>query len=370
MGKKWIAAALLAVLAAGCAAPTPTATPTTGPIAAPTSTKAPTATPTKRPVTKVTVAISGSNLAFLVPLLARAKGYFVEEGLDIDWSIAGGAQVVAAVVGNSADFSLNAITPEVIKAIDAGQKVKEVAVTAQRGVLQLVLNKDIAKERGVTQQSSLADKAKALKGLTIAAFSVGGSTHNLLKAIIAEANLDPERDLTVTFIGSEPSLVAAMSQGQIQGFVHALPTTMQPVAAGYGITLVSEPDGDMPLVGERAEVGMLALEQIIANRSEIIEGAIRAIWRAERFYFQDQAASAKALRTLEFFTEIDEGAFNLSVQKLTLTVPKDPIITEKQFNDTVKWYNSARKAEEQTKITFKQFFDDGPALKAKQQLGF
>ncbi|MBI2862589.1 MAG: ABC transporter substrate-binding protein [Chloroflexi bacterium] len=360
----------LAVLA-GCAAPAPTVTPTTATVAALTPTKAPTATPTKRPLTKVTIATPNTALIFLAAFLGRTLGYWQEEGLDVDWVVAGGgAQALTALVSSSADFSDNAFAPEVIKAISAGQKIKAVSIEQQRGSQILVLNKEIAQQRGVSQKSPLIDRVKALKGLTIATSSAGGANYQLLKALVAQGNLDPERDITAAFIGDNAAIVAAMSQRQIDGFFQSPPPSMQSVANGDAIVLVSVPAGDMPQVGNQAQVGMVAQEQTISGRPEVVDGALRVIWRTERFFSQDVAAAVKALRTLDFYAQIDEQTFRLSIEAVQGSVPKEPLITAEQFNDMVKYYNSTVKAEEQTKITVQQFFDDGPAQRAKKQLGF
>ncbi|MBI2862488.1 MAG: ABC transporter substrate-binding protein [Chloroflexi bacterium] len=350
------------VLVVGCAAPSPTATPTTAPPGAP--------TPTKRPLTKVNIVVSGLALSFIVPFLGRANGWWQEEGLDVDWTVTGGAQAVAAVVGGSSDFSFNSYVPEVIKAINAGQKLKSPAVALLRGSQIMVLNKDIAAKLGVSEKSSLADKGKALKGLTIAAFSVGGSTHQVLKAIAAAGGLDPERDLTVTFIGSDTGLVAAMGQKTIDGFVYPPPPSIQSVVSGDAIVLVTVAAGGLPLVGDMAEVGMIAQQSTITGRPDVVEGALRVVWRAERSFHQDVTAAAKALRTLDFWSSIDERPFQMSVDVLKDAIPNDPLITTKQFNDMVSYHNSVVAAADQTKITVDQLFDPGPAQKAKQQLGY
>ncbi|MBI2862412.1 MAG: ABC transporter substrate-binding protein [Chloroflexi bacterium] len=362
MNKGWLLAlvsvsSLIALPA--CAAPA--ATPT----------KAPTATPTKRPLTKVTSVTSSNTLIDMPALIARAKGFWPEEGLDVDWVVTGsGSKALAAMVGGSADFSFQSFTPEVVKVIDSGQKIKVVAIFQQRGVEILALNKKIAAERGVSQKSSLADKAKALKGLTLATFSPGGSTYQLLKVVLAEGGLDPERDVTVTFIGDIGAVVAAMSQGQIQGFSHTTDTAAQSVVAGDAMILVSTPDGDLPIRGNMALYGMAAQERTISERAEVTTGALRAIWRGQRLFHEDFAGAAKALKTLEFFAEVNEDAFNMTMQLLRGSVPKEPLITTEQFNDMVKFHNATVKAEEQTKMIVNQFFDDGPGLRAKKELGF
>ncbi|MBI2862904.1 MAG: ABC transporter substrate-binding protein, partial [Chloroflexi bacterium] len=93
--------AISIVFAVGCAVPAPTATPTTAPIAAPTPTKAPTATPTKRPAVKAEMAAPNVFELTRAPVqVAIQKGFFREEGLDIDLVATGsGANALAAALG-------------------------------------------------------------------------------------------------------------------------------------------------------------------------------------------------------------------------------------------------------------------------------
>ena len=61
---------------------------------------------------KVTVGIGGVGLMVYLPtVLAKAKGYFAEEGLDVEILDikGGGSQAASALIGGSVDFSANAI---------------------------------------------------------------------------------------------------------------------------------------------------------------------------------------------------------------------------------------------------------------------
>ena len=61
---------------------------------------------------KVTVGIGGVALMVYLPTaLAKSKGYFAEEGLDVEILDikGGGSQAASALIGGSVDFSANAI---------------------------------------------------------------------------------------------------------------------------------------------------------------------------------------------------------------------------------------------------------------------
>src|SRR5207245_421672 len=68
--------------------------------------------PASRAAEKVTVGVGGVALMVYLPTaLAKAKGYFAEEGLDVEILDikGGGSQAASALIGGSVDFSANAI---------------------------------------------------------------------------------------------------------------------------------------------------------------------------------------------------------------------------------------------------------------------
>ena len=70
------------------------------------------APPTSGAAEKVTVGIGGVALMVYLPTaLAKSKGYFAEEGLDVEILDikGGGSQAASALIGGSVDFSANAI---------------------------------------------------------------------------------------------------------------------------------------------------------------------------------------------------------------------------------------------------------------------
>ena len=70
------------------------------------------APPAARAAEKVTVGIGGVGLMVYLPTaLAKSKGFFEEEGLDVEILDikGGGSQAASALIGGSVDFSANAI---------------------------------------------------------------------------------------------------------------------------------------------------------------------------------------------------------------------------------------------------------------------
>jgi NitT/TauT family transport system substrate-binding protein len=133
---------------------------------------------------KVTVGIGGVALMVYLPtVLAKDKGYFAEEGLDVEILDikGGGSQAASALIGGSVDFSANAID-HAIKAKTQGKDLVAVHSHVRLPVMGLVVAN---KYKGVIK--SIAD----LKGHPVGVTSPGSQTHMVLGYLLVKAGVKP-----------------------------------------------------------------------------------------------------------------------------------------------------------------------------------
>ncbi|MBI2862801.1 MAG: ABC transporter substrate-binding protein [Chloroflexi bacterium] len=367
--------AFLAVFAiAACAAPAPTATPTGTPVAAatqtkaaPTPTKAPTAPPTKRPLIKAGVAPSSTGLTFGPVWVAQSKGYFREEGLDIDVTITGaGTKSLAAAVGKSADVGLVA-APDVLSAVAQGQPVQTFGVISTRSPQELTMRKDVAASKGVTPKSSLEEKAKALKGLRLAASTPGSATDLDLRFLLTKYNIDPEREVEITYIALQ-NMLPALQQGAIDVMTKSPPDSTLAVKEGFGVILVSFLGGDVPEVNDNLYVMAVSHKDVIASRSEVVEAFTRALWRGEKLIQENRNDAIDVLHK-ETSADMDRDLFRQVFDAYYPTYPPSPAVTEKNFQATVGYRDKTSK-EPLPSIKFEDFYTSKVVEAAKKQLGF
>ena len=81
-----------------------------------------------------------------------------------------------AVLAGSADFTMGT-GPVFLRAAAQGQRFLAIANLVDRPLVELVLRKDVAEAAGITDKTSLAERAKALKGKTIGIQGVGSIVH-------------------------------------------------------------------------------------------------------------------------------------------------------------------------------------------------
>jgi NitT/TauT family transport system substrate-binding protein len=161
-----LAAVLVAALAACAPAPTPapTAAPPTAapkptdapkPTAAPAQpTVAPTVAPTAAPVTltkfpfRLNWTLYGEHAGFFV---AREKGFYQEEGLDVDIQEGSGSGTVAGLVANNQSPVAYVDAATMIQRVVAGMPIKAVAVTLQQSPMAFIYRADAAKPTKVSE---------------------------------------------------------------------------------------------------------------------------------------------------------------------------------------------------------------------------
>lgn len=152
-------------------------------------------------LTKITVS-EFRGLGWAAVYVADAKGYYKEEGLDIDYALYDDGPVAfQGMHGGDSQFCLLSQEP-VLKAQQEGLKST---------IIYTVLD---TRAYGFVSAPDIKD-VKDLKGKTIFAGMQGSAPYSFVSAILKEAGLNPEKD--VTFVNMDYSAsMAALEQKQIQ----------------------------------------------------------------------------------------------------------------------------------------------------------
>jgi len=185
---------------------------------------------------KVTLGVGGKPLLYYLPLtIAERKGFFKEQGLEVEINdFGGGAKSLQALVGGSVDVVTGAYE-HTIRMQAKGQDVVAVTELGRFPAIVIAVKKDKA-----GQIKSAAD----FKGLKIGVTAPGSSTALTAQYAMVKAGLKPS-DAAIIGVGSGASGVAAMKKGEIDVISH-----LDPVIAKL------EADGDIQiLIDTRTEAG-------------------------------------------------------------------------------------------------------------------
>jgi len=194
--------------------------------------------------------------------LAKKKGFYAQENVEVEITRMATDIGVKALVGGEIDFTFSA--GSATRAAAQGLPVKGVTITIAKPYHVLVVRPEIK-------------EGKDLKGKVFAISGPGDSPTQMIRAALRHYSLDPDRDITLVALGGNPERLAGLKSGIVQA------TVLEPVYA-----MVAEKEGlkqllrmadimDMPLAG------LAASDKMIKERPDLILRVVRATVKSLKY---------------------------------------------------------------------------------------
>jgi ABC-type nitrate/sulfonate/bicarbonate transport system substrate-binding protein len=185
----------------------------------------------------IVMALPAQTLTFSSAFLAEDMGLYKKEGLNVSHRFIVGVGSANAVIAGSADFTIGT-GPVFLRAAAQGQRLLAVANLIDRPLVEMVLRKDVAQALGISDNMPLAERAKKLKGKTIAIQGVGSIIHAWERLVASRGGLDVENDVRIAPM-DPPAMLPALDTKAVDGFATSLPFTTQAVVKGSAIMFAS-----------------------------------------------------------------------------------------------------------------------------------
>jgi NitT/TauT family transport system substrate-binding protein len=228
---------------------------------------------------KIVITQPVASFSFLPLDYAKAAGLFQAEGFDVQQvATRGGGPDIAALISGDVQFNAGPATQQV-GALRAHRDVLNVYNFYSRSLLDLVISKAAAKRIGVPATAPLAQRAAALKGLTLAMTRPNTVTHAELQHLARVGGLGPE-DIHMVAIGDSPSMLAALAQGQIDGFTISIPGGRIAIQRGDAVMWVNNAAGDDPSVNPEIFQSLYTQGAYAKVHPDVVRGIIRALKKA------------------------------------------------------------------------------------------
>jgi len=192
----------------------------------------------------VIIALPSPTLTFSSPFLAEDAGLYKKEGLNVSHRMLVGVAAVNAVISGSADFTVST-GPVFLRAAAQGQRLLAIANLIDKPLVELVLRTDVYDALKIDDKMTLAQRAKLLKGKTIAIQGVGSIIHAWERFVVARGGLDPENDVRIAPM-DPPAMLGALQTKAVDGFATSLPFTTQAVMNGNAKMFASAAEGAAP----------------------------------------------------------------------------------------------------------------------------
>jgi len=241
----------------------------------------------------VRVASGGHILNFLPFDVAMAKGFFQEEGLDLEVTyLTGGTTTAQALLAGQVDFSLNAIDYAYKAAARGKSNLRMVALMNRVPGMVLVVD---SRHRDTIQD--IGDLVGKRLGVT----SKGSGTHMVLNFLLAKKGVDPQA-VTVVKAGTS-TFPPALENGKIHGGIALEPFASILIEQGKVQVLA-----DLRSMQNTIEVfggpynlaGIMTRQDIIARDPELVRRFVTAIVKALRWMSEHtpEDIAAVLLRTV------------------------------------------------------------------------
>ena len=233
------------------------------------------ASPVPAQLKKIRFSASSIAVTELQFKIAQLKGFYRDEGLDLETILIRGAVGLQALLGGSVDYSSAA--GALIAAAVRGVPVKLVLIVNSQPQFDLVGQPEIK----TIQQ---------LKGKFIGISSRGGAVDLLTQLILTKNGVTPNKDATLLVIGTPEELALALRTGRIAACLLTPPRQLILYREGFSKLAYS---GDYLTAYPSGGIGATD-EKIKTNPAEVL-AFVRASLRGLQYYTQNRADSIEML---------------------------------------------------------------------------
>jgi len=283
---------------------------------------------------KVRFSVSAASIAEVPFRIANVKGFYRDEGLDVEVILIRGAVGMQALLGGSVDCT--SASGSTIAAAVRGIPVKLVFIASAKPQFDLIAQPQI---------KSITD----LKGKYVGISSRGGAVDLLTQLIVQKNGLVPNKDVISLVVGGQEDTVLALRAGRIAAALLTPPRPLILQREGFnrlaytGDYMPSYPSGGIGVTDEKIKT---APNDVLA----FVKGSVRGL----QFARQNPAEAKKILS--DYFSikdqALSEQFFELYLSRLPANGSADDAWMKGAIEFTQKSIGGAEK-----EITTRQVFD-------------
>jgi NitT/TauT family transport system substrate-binding protein len=231
-------------------------------------------------------------VGFLPIYVAQKKGYFADEGINLQVLTMEGPAMIPSVVSGRA-FGLTASVDRNAQAKAGGREVKAVVDLNARANIYLMARRDLMPVSG--------DLPSFLRGKRIAVTLFGGTPNNMLRYLLTQWKLDPRKDVTLVEVNSQAIVLITVGANQAEVGVSAEPFISQGIGKGiWGQPIYAARD-----LGPYADTAISVNGDSIRSEPQLVKGLVKAVMRG-LVYTNDHRSEMLEFARAEFPTASQE----------------------------------------------------------------
>jgi ABC-type nitrate/sulfonate/bicarbonate transport system substrate-binding protein len=226
-------------------------------------------------VEKIRIGIATSSLAFLVPFVAKDRGFYLKHGSEVELIQMRPNISIAALLSGEIEYI--ELIGSAIRSAARGLPIRAISTGIKSPFFSIIAQH---KYRNM----------KDLKGAIIGLTSIGGTNHVSTRITLRQFGLDPEKDVKLIAIGDEKVMFDAFKVGRADAVVLAPPFSVQLKREGFPVLAQTAQYVTIPFSGLGATI-----ERIKNNRAQI-KRVVKAEIEALRFIQGNAAGTTEVIR--------------------------------------------------------------------------
>jgi NitT/TauT family transport system substrate-binding protein len=225
-------------------------------------------------LTLVRMGLAARSTTTMPYFVAKERGFFREEGLDVELIVMQAIQTIQATLGNSTQFA--SATGSAVASAVRGADIKVILAVTDQPSFDLIVQPNIT-------------SVQQLKGKKIGTGGVGSLAEILARRILVAHNVRPE-DVTILATGPSHVTYLSLKAKVIDAAPLQMPLTFTAQDEGFR-KLVSAAD-----VYRSVQGGLATTTAMLTEQPELVTKVVRAMMRAIRLIKSDRKYSIEFLK--------------------------------------------------------------------------
>jgi len=292
---------------------------------------------------KIPVQIPAITPAVTPFAIARDRGYYRQEGLDVQLVVMPSAIGMQALLGGNVKFSTAGGAG--LLPILRGAPVRFMFTTFSRPMFWLYSRPDLR-------------TVESLKGKKVGVSSLGSGPDSLLRELLKKRGLEGGRDVAILAVGSGTARFFALQAGSVDAAMLSIPANLMAQEAGFR-ELVSFIEQEWIELQGTVNV----TDQLLATDPGLVEKFIRATLKGF-IHFRDQRA--RTIEILARFLRTKEDAVTKIYDLMRPSLTQDGIVSEEIQRKSLEHVIDRAGLKEPPRLD--RIFDYSVAAKVRQEL--
>jgi NitT/TauT family transport system substrate-binding protein len=223
---------------------------------------------------KARLSISAVDISFLTSGIASKRGFFRDEGLDVEIIRMNANVSITALSTGDIDYTM--IFASVVRGALRGMPMRVVASFMDSSTHLLIARPEFR-------------SLKALKGKTLAVSTFGATSDVAARMMLKQGGLDPERELKIIPLGGERARYTALREGIVDVAVLSPPTDSEASRFGFNVLSRFFEHFKLPFTGLGVNTKKLK------EKPDEVKRMIKAALRANRFVRQNREGTIQTM---------------------------------------------------------------------------